>query len=868
MATAKFDFGLGFDVTESPADEFNINLDLAEVLTYKDEGVALTASRTVQDFLGTYQQAIDDAAATATRIRGSYALYDAIVDSAQHESLDTGTATAGGASTLTDGAKAWAVNNWARCRVVITGGTGIGQVRVISSNTATELTVSATWTTNPDGTSTYLIQPSPPVYRRLAEAIAGGHASIFYRAASGEVDFQIASGDAVNYIGGDDVGGADIAVAITSQRVGLLFQNLRFTGNKALYLLGVGSTVIGCQFALNAYVRLAASAASLVACFFNGAGGAAQTPVSIESANNRVQACSFLNQSSATLIKAIAGATGITVTGILNAASAETGYLIDFPLIGNNATVNGCLLNVPNTAAGGVRIGGAFSNLTGNYISLAALAGAGTLEGASCSASSVISGNIIQSGAVSGTGKIVNLIHVAPGGGIAVDLIANNLLYCSSYNGTAAPIMRCLLIDVGGAGVIFSGNICYVGVSLFLANGQPIGVDPADAVAAKLVMTNNQFIGTTLLPPFPWKAITLVGKETILEGMSGIPPISMYRVGEAEDFRHGVIPLGWTGFGATVPLHNVSARGGVARLATGTTGTKDSGIRQDLDHVSFDDFQFAYVGAHLNIDVVTNCKVWVGLAPNAQWAASMTRPTDGIFLELDTDTGTVNDENGTTTSASSTVLTDTGKAWLGSQWIGAQLRYTSGPAAGQAKNITASTGTTLTTAAFSPAPTVAGGDTYVIESDADSLVDSGKTWTVNRWAGHQVVTTGGTGSGQTRTITSNTATVLILSSVWGTIPDNTTTYTLGGWALLVMDASTIRTAKALALATAGVHTFVASMGRNDALSVWFDGVLYDAAAGGNVALPATLVCPGAYVVQSSVAVQMDVGKIIWGCDQL
>jgi hypothetical protein len=70
----------------------------------------------------------------------------------------TGTATAGGATTLTNGLKAWTTNQWTNYQVRITGGTGIGQVRTIASNTGTVLTVSASWTTNPDVTSTYEIE--------------------------------------------------------------------------------------------------------------------------------------------------------------------------------------------------------------------------------------------------------------------------------------------------------------------------------------------------------------------------------------------------------------------------------------------------------------------------------------------------------------------------------------------------------------------------------------------------------------------------------------------------------------------------------------------------------------------------------------
>lgn len=73
-------------------------------------------------------------------------------------SFATGTATAGGASTLTNGAKNWATNQWANHQVRITAGTGAGQVRTIASNTATVLTVSAAWTVNPSTDSVYSIE--------------------------------------------------------------------------------------------------------------------------------------------------------------------------------------------------------------------------------------------------------------------------------------------------------------------------------------------------------------------------------------------------------------------------------------------------------------------------------------------------------------------------------------------------------------------------------------------------------------------------------------------------------------------------------------------------------------------------------------
>ena len=69
----------------------------------------------------------------------------------------TGTATGGTSTTLVTGS-AWTADVWKNYQLRITGGTGKGQTRVVSANTATTLTVSAAWTVTPDATSTYSIE--------------------------------------------------------------------------------------------------------------------------------------------------------------------------------------------------------------------------------------------------------------------------------------------------------------------------------------------------------------------------------------------------------------------------------------------------------------------------------------------------------------------------------------------------------------------------------------------------------------------------------------------------------------------------------------------------------------------------------------
>ena len=68
-----------------------------------------------------------------------------------------GTATSGGAKTLTDTGKTWGTNVWAGFLVKILSGTGSGEVKSIASNTATALTVDGNWQTQADNTSVYVI---------------------------------------------------------------------------------------------------------------------------------------------------------------------------------------------------------------------------------------------------------------------------------------------------------------------------------------------------------------------------------------------------------------------------------------------------------------------------------------------------------------------------------------------------------------------------------------------------------------------------------------------------------------------------------------------------------------------------------------
>lgn len=68
-------------------------------------------------------------------------------------------AISGGARTLSDAGATWGVDDLRNTRVIISGGTGIGQNRRVVSNTATQMTLGKPWDIVPDATSTFLVWP-------------------------------------------------------------------------------------------------------------------------------------------------------------------------------------------------------------------------------------------------------------------------------------------------------------------------------------------------------------------------------------------------------------------------------------------------------------------------------------------------------------------------------------------------------------------------------------------------------------------------------------------------------------------------------------------------------------------------------------
>lgn len=80
-------------------------------------------------------------------------------------------------------------------------------------------------------------------------------------------------------------------------------------------------------------------------------------------------------------------------------------------------------------------------------------------------------------------------------------------------------------------------------------------------------------------------------------------------------------------------------------------------------------------------------------------------------------------------------------------------------------------GTSVTLPIVGPVP---GGT--ATSATSTTLTCSSKTWTVNGLANMSVIINSGTGAGQTRTIASNTANTLTVSTAWTTVPDATSVF--------------------------------------------------------------------------------------------
>ena len=136
---------------------------------------------------------------------------------------------------------------------------------------------------------------------------------------------------------------------------------------------------------------------------------------------------------------------------------------------------------------------------------------------------------------------------------------------------------------------------------------------------------------------------------------------------------------------------------------------------------------------------------------------------------------------GWATSGSGTTLVDTTKTWKGNEWVGYKVWIVSGTGYNIVEaTVTSNAHDTLTVSGgfgFTPDATTKyiiedtfGTPTTVTNTTNAVITDTTKLWFVNQFAGFRIRITAGEGLGQEMTITSNTATALTITGVFGTAP--------------------------------------------------------------------------------------------------
>ncbi len=142
------------------------------------------------------------------------------------------------------------------------------------------------------------------------------------------------------------------------------------------------------------------------------------------------------------------------------------------------------------------------------------------------------------------------------------------------------------------------------------------------------------------------------------------------------------------------------------------------------------------------------------------------------------DTHAEQSDTGSSTAATLTTITDDTQAWTADDWIGAEIEITDGPGKGQVRQITDNTADTLTvTPAWDIQPYAESSGTAEAGA-ANTITDNDKSWIVDQWKDGKVKITGGTGSGQERTVASNTDTAITVTANWTTQPDATSVFTV------------------------------------------------------------------------------------------
>jgi len=137
--------------------KYEVGTDIYSFGYYESNGQTLTMIGDGYGMVWTWNSGLSDGVSLDS------SLLNGTVVSATNNTLtdtsvvdDSGTATSGTTTKLNDTTKAWTVNEWVGAQVYKTGGTGSGEYGTVLSNTATQLTITGTWTA-PDATTTYVI---------------------------------------------------------------------------------------------------------------------------------------------------------------------------------------------------------------------------------------------------------------------------------------------------------------------------------------------------------------------------------------------------------------------------------------------------------------------------------------------------------------------------------------------------------------------------------------------------------------------------------------------------------------------------------------------------------------------------------------
>jgi hypothetical protein len=133
------------------------------------------------------------------------------------------------------------------------------------------------------------------------------------------------------------------------------------------------------------------------------------------------------------------------------------------------------------------------------------------------------------------------------------------------------------------------------------------------------------------------------------------------------------------------------------------------------------------------------------------------------------------------------------KAWTTNQWANCIVTIFAGPGVTEQRTVSSNTATVLTvSSAFTVTHTAA--TQYSISGETNKLYSSptpAKAWSPNQWAGSVVKITSGPGINESKTISSNTATVLAISSTWTATLTDDSQYEIEAWG--VTAAPVIRT---------------------------------------------------------------------------